>query len=81
MAINDHISNLLARIRNAQMARFDQLELPSTRVLENIASILKEEGVLKNYRVLPDPKQTVLRAGSSPGPFPIPEMVPLPGKP
>jgi small subunit ribosomal protein S8 len=61
MAINDHISNLLARIRNAQMARFDQLELPSTRLLENIALILKEEGFLRNYRVLPDPKQTVLR--------------------
>ena len=61
MAINDHISNLLARIRNAQMAKFDQLELPSTRVLENIALILQEEGFLRNYRVLPDPKQTGLR--------------------
>jgi len=61
MAINDHISNLLARVRNAQMARFDQLELPSTRVLENIVSILKEEGFVKNFRVLPDPKQSVLR--------------------
>ena len=61
MAINDHISNLLTRVRNAQMARFDQVELPSTRVLENIASILKDEGFVKNYRVLPDPKQPVLR--------------------
>jgi small subunit ribosomal protein S8 len=61
MAINDHISNLLARVRNAQTARFEQLELPSTRVLENIVSILKEEGFVKNFRVLPDPKQSVLR--------------------
>ncbi len=61
MAINDNISNLLARVRNAQMARFDQVELPSTRMLESIASILKEEGFVKNYRVLPDPKQPVLR--------------------
>src|SRR4030067_2619904 len=61
MAINDHISNLLARVRNAQTAKFDQLELPSTGVLENITSILKEEGFVKNYRVLPDPKQPVLR--------------------
>ena len=30
-------------------------------VLENIVSILKEEGFVKNYRVLPDPKQSVLR--------------------
>ncbi len=61
MAINDHISNLLARLRNAQTARFDQMELPSTRVLESIAAILKEEGFVKNYRVLPDPKQATLR--------------------
>lgn len=61
MAINDHISNLLTRVRNAQMARFDQVELPSTRVLENIAAILKEEGFVKNYRVLPSAKQGVLR--------------------
>lgn len=61
MAINDHISNLLVRVRNAQMARFEQVELPSTRVLENIATILKEEGFVRNFRVFPDPKQPVLR--------------------
>lgn len=61
MAINDHVSNLLVRVRNAQTARFEQVELPSTRVLENIVRILKEEGFVKNYRVLPDPKQPSLR--------------------
>ncbi|HEY3490648.1 MAG TPA: 30S ribosomal protein S8 [Candidatus Deferrimicrobiaceae bacterium] len=61
MPINDHISNLIARVRNAQVARFDQLELPSTKVLENIAQILKEEGFIKNYRVASDGKQPVLR--------------------
>ena len=45
------ISNLLARVRNAQMARFDQVDLPSTRILENIASILKDEGFVKSFRV------------------------------
>lgn len=61
MAISDHISNLLTRIRNAQMARFEQVELPSTKVLEQIAQILKEEGFVKNFRVIPDPKQSSLR--------------------
>jgi len=61
MAISDHISNLLTRIRNAQMARFEQVELPSTKVLEQIARILKEEGFVKNFRVIPDPKQSSLR--------------------
>jgi small subunit ribosomal protein S8 len=61
MAINDHISNLLARIRNAQMARFEQLELPSTHVLENVARILKEEGFIKNFRIVPEKKQPFLK--------------------
>ena len=61
MAINDHISNLLARIRNAQMGRFDQLEVPSTRVLENVVKILKEEGFIRNYRVVADRSQPSLR--------------------
>jgi len=52
MAINDHISNLLSRLRNAQMSRADQLELPATGVLQNIAQILKEEGFIKGYRVV-----------------------------
>jgi small subunit ribosomal protein S8 len=61
MAISDHISNLLARIRNAQMARFDQLELPSTHVLENVARILKEEGFIKNFRIVPEKNQPALK--------------------
>jgi small subunit ribosomal protein S8 len=61
MAINDHLSNLLARIRNAQMARFDQLELPSAHVLENVARILKEEGFIKNYKVLAEKNQNALK--------------------
>jgi small subunit ribosomal protein S8 len=61
MPINDHISNLMARIRNAQMARFEQLDLPSTRVLEDIAKILKDEGYIKNFRVIAEKCQPTLR--------------------
>ena len=61
MAINDHVSNLLARIRNAQMARFEHLEVPSSHVLENIVRILKEEGFIKNFRVLPEKNQPSLK--------------------
>ena len=61
MAINDHISNLLARIRNAQMGRFDQLELPSTKVIENVTRILKEEGFIRNFRVVAEKNQPSLK--------------------
>ena len=60
-AINDHISNLLTRLRNAQTARFEQVELPSTNILQNIAQILKEEGFIKGYRVVADPIANRLR--------------------
>ena len=52
MAINHHVSNLLSRLRNAQMSRSDQLELPATGVLQNIVQILKEEGFIKGYRLV-----------------------------
>lgn len=44
--INDPISDLLARIRNAQAARHDALELPSSRMKFTIAKILQREGYL-----------------------------------
>jgi small subunit ribosomal protein S8 len=61
MAINDHISNLLARLRNAQMARFDQLEVPATGVLQSITQILKEEGFIKGYRIVTEQNMNRIR--------------------
>jgi small subunit ribosomal protein S8 len=61
MAINDHVSNLLTRIRNAQTGRFDQLELPSTGITENVARILKEEGFIRNFRVVAEKNQPSLK--------------------
>jgi len=61
MAINDHVSNLLSRLRNAQMSRSDQLEVPSTGVLQNIVQILKEEGFIKGYRVVSEQNINRLR--------------------
>ena len=61
MAINDHISNLLARLRNAQLARFEQLEIPATSVLQNIVQILKEEGFIKGYRIVSEQHANRLR--------------------
>jgi small subunit ribosomal protein S8 len=60
--INDHISNMLVRIRNAQNARFDHVELPANRMLESIAQILRQEGYIKAFKVFQDKrKQAVLR--------------------
>ncbi|MBE0603655.1 MAG: 30S ribosomal protein S8 [Deltaproteobacteria bacterium] len=61
MAINDHVSNLLSRLRNAQMSRADQLEVPAAGVLQNIVQILKEEGFIKGYRVVSEQNINRLR--------------------
>lgn len=61
MPINDHISNMLTRMRNAQMAGDKTLEIPSSNMLVSIASILKEEGFIEHYKYLEDKKQGKIR--------------------
>jgi small subunit ribosomal protein S8 len=52
MSINDPISDMLTRIRNAGMARQAEAGMPSTKILVAIAKILKEEGYISDYRVI-----------------------------
>lgn len=61
MAINDHIANLLSRLRNAQMSRSDQLEVPSSGVIQSIVQILKEEGFIKGYRMIAEQNISQIR--------------------
>lgn len=51
--INDAIGDMLARLRNAGMARLDEARMPRTRTLVAIARILKEEGFIRDYRIEP----------------------------
>ena len=52
MSVNDPISDMLTRIRNAGMARKAETVMPSTKILVAIAKILKDEGYIKDYRVV-----------------------------
>lgn len=61
MAVNDPISDMLTRIRNAGMARKADVSMPSTKVLVAIAKILKEEGYIADYAVIEQRPQDVLR--------------------
>lgn len=49
MAANDTISDMLTRLRNANMARHQTTEIPSTRMTRSIAKVLKEEGFIGEY--------------------------------
>nr|AKQ04419.1 30S ribosomal protein S8, small subunit ribosomal protein S8 [uncultured Chloroflexi bacterium Rifle_16ft_4_minimus_5165] len=54
MAINDPISDLLTRMRNAIMAGQTLVAMPSSKLKAAIAEILKEEGFIENVEVVQD---------------------------
>ncbi len=52
MSMTDPIADMLTRIRNANMARFNKVDIPLSKVKLEIAKILKQEGYIKNFKVL-----------------------------
>ncbi len=61
MCMTDPIADMLTRIRNAGKARFDKVDIPASRMKISLARILKEEGYIKNYKVIKDNRQGLLR--------------------
>ena len=60
MTLTDPIADLLTRIRNAVAMKKKDVSIPSSRMKVEIAKVLKEEGYIKNYRVIDDKKQGIL---------------------
>lgn len=61
MAVTDSIADFLNRLTNGQKARFDKVDIPASRMKTSIARILKEEGYIKNFKLIRDNKQGILR--------------------
>lgn len=61
MTMSDPIADMLTRIRNANVVRHEKLELPASKLKNEIADILKREGYVRDYEVIEDNKQGVLR--------------------
>jgi len=61
MAVTDPIADFLNRITNGQKARFDKVDIPASRMKTSIARILKEEGYIRNFKLIRDNKQGILR--------------------
>jgi len=61
MSLSDPISDMLTRIRNGIMASYDTVDIPSSRLKINIAKILKAEGFIKNYKIIPDRQHGLIR--------------------
>ncbi len=61
MAMTDPIADMLTRIRNAGMAQHPKLDIPSSNVKVAVAEVLKNLGYIKNFKVISDDLQGVLR--------------------
>ena len=61
MVMTDPIADFLTRIRNANQARHEVLEVPASNIKKGIADILKREGFVKNVEVVEDDKQGIVR--------------------
>ena len=59
--VTDPISDMLTRIRNANAMRYKEVEVPSSKVKVEIAKILKEEGFIKDYKVLDENVQGMIQ--------------------
>ncbi|HOK02222.1 MAG TPA: 30S ribosomal protein S8 [Spirochaetota bacterium] len=60
-ATSDPIADMLTRIRNAVKAEHLKVDIPSSKMKVAIAKILKDEGFIKNYKLIEDNKQKILR--------------------
>jgi small subunit ribosomal protein S8 len=60
MTLTDPIADFLTRIKNAVAVKKKEVNIPSSRLKVEIAKVLKEEGYIKNYRVIDDKKQGIL---------------------
>ena len=61
MAMTDPIADMLTRIRNAGMAQHPKLDIPSSNLKVAVAEVLKNLGYIKNFKVISDDLQGILR--------------------
>ena len=61
MQISDTIADMLTRIRNANSAKHETVDIPASNMKKAIAQILVDEGYIKEYKVIEDNKQGVIR--------------------
>ena len=61
MQITDPIADMLTRIRNANTAKHETVDIPASNMQKAIAEILNNEGYIKGYQIIEDGKQGVIR--------------------
>ena len=61
MQMSDVIADMLTRIRNANNAKHETVDVPASNLKKSIAQILSDEGYIKGYQVVEDGKQGIIR--------------------
>ena len=61
MQISDVIADMLTRIRNANDAKHETVDVPASNLKKSIAQILLDEGYIKNFQIVEDGKQGIIR--------------------
>ena len=61
MQISDVIADMLTRIRNANNAKHETVDVPASNLKKSIAEILLEEGYIKSFQIVEDGKQGIIR--------------------
>ena len=61
MCMTDPVADMLTRIRNAGMAKHQKVDIPSSNLKVSLATVLRTEGFIKNFKVIADSKQGILR--------------------
>ena len=61
MSMTDPIADLLTRIRNAAKEKHEKVEIPASRLKANIVRVLKEEGYIKNFRLMREEGRPVIK--------------------
>ena len=61
MSMTDPIADLLTRIRNASQEKHEKVEVPASRLKANVVRVLKEEGYIKNFRLVRDDGRPVIK--------------------
>ena len=68
MTTTDPIADMLTRIRNANNAKHESVEIPASNMKKQIAQILVDEGYIKSFNVIDDGKQDVIKVFLKYGP-------------
>jgi len=66
--MSDPLADMLTRIRNAGMVRYETVDVPMSNLKVGVAKVLRDEGYIRDYQVIEDNKQGTLRIELKYGP-------------